>query len=147
MQWHLLAIGKPKLPFARDAIEEYTKRLRPLASITIDYLKPARGESESATLLRRSEGMYRIILDERGDQLTSRDLSTLVTQLEQSRHKSIALMIGGADGHSPELRAKADHLWSLSRLTFQHELAQVLVLEQLYRAYTIKAGLPYHREG
>jgi 23S rRNA (pseudouridine1915-N3)-methyltransferase len=60
--------------------------------------------------------------------------------------KSVALLIGGADGHGPELRSRADWVWSLGRLTFQHELALVLVVEQLYRAYAIKGGLPYHRD-
>jgi 23S rRNA (pseudouridine1915-N3)-methyltransferase len=146
MQWHVLAIGKPKLGFAREGVEEYAKRLRPLAGMTIEYLKPASGEEESAALLRRSEGMHRIVLDERGQQWSSRELAARVGQWEQERVKSMALLIGGADGHSGELRAKADTLWSLGRLTFQHELALVLVLEQIYRAYSIKAGLPYHRD-
>ena len=146
MQWHVFAIGKPRLRFARDGIEEYAKRLRPLAGLTIEYLKPATGEEESAALLRRSEGMYRVALDERGEQLTSRELAGRVGQWEQKRIKSVALLIGGADGHGAELRDRVDWLWSLGRLTFQHELAQVLVLEQLYRAYAIKAGLPYHRD-
>jgi 23S rRNA (pseudouridine1915-N3)-methyltransferase len=146
MQWHLFAIGKPKLGFARDGIEEYAKRLRSLAAVTIEYLKPASGEEESAALLRRSEGMYRVALDERGEQLTSRDFAARISGWEQSRVKSIALLIGGADGHGIEMRSRADWLWSLGRLTFQHELALVLVLEQLYRGYSIKGGLPYHRD-
>ena len=107
MHWHVFAIGKPKLGFARDGIEEYATRLRPLAAVTIDYLKPAAGEEESTALLRRSEGMYRVALDERGAQFTSRDLAAKVGQWEQDRIKDIALLIGGADGHSPALRAKA----------------------------------------
>jgi 23S rRNA (pseudouridine1915-N3)-methyltransferase len=146
MQWHVFAIGKPKLGFARDGIEEYAKRLRPLAGVTLEYLKPAGGEEESAALLRRSEGMHRIALDERGEQWSSRELAGQVGKWEQDRVKSIALLIGGADGHSAELRAGADRLWSLGRLTLQHELALVVVLEQLYRSYAIKGGLPYHRD-
>jgi 23S rRNA (pseudouridine1915-N3)-methyltransferase len=146
MHWHVFAIGKPKLGFARDGVVEYTKRLRPLARVTIEYLKPAGGEEESAILLRRSEGMLRVALDERGEQMTSRDLATRVGQWEQERVKSVALLLGGAEGHSAELRAEANYVWSLSRLTLQHELALVLVLEQIYRAYTIKSGMPYHRE-
>ena len=147
MTWRLFAIGKPKLGFAREGIEEYAKRLRPMADVSIEYLKPAGGEEESAALLRRSEGMYRVALDEQGEQCTSRELADRVGRWEQERVKSIALLIGGADGHSGELRRRADWLWSLGRLTFQHELAAVLVMEQVYRAYSIKAGLPYHREG
>lgn len=146
MNWHIFAIGKPRLGFAREGVEEYAKRLRPLAGVIVEYLKPVGGELESAALLRRSEGMYRVALDERGEQLSSRELAGRVGQWEQDRLKSVALLIGGADGHGAQLRARADLLWSLGRLTFQHELALVLVLEQLYRAYSIKAGMPYHRD-
>jgi 23S rRNA (pseudouridine1915-N3)-methyltransferase len=130
MQWRLFAIGKPKLGFAREGVVEYAKRLRPLAGVTIEYL---------------SEGMHRVVLDESGEQCTSLELAGRIGQWEQERFKTIALLIGGADGHAAELRARADWVWSLSRLTLQHELALVVVLEQLYRAYAITGGLPYHR--
>jgi 23S rRNA (pseudouridine1915-N3)-methyltransferase len=147
MHWRILAIGKPKLAFARAGIEEYAGRLGPFAPVQLDFLKaaPAR-ETESAALLDRSEGLFRIALDERGEQLSSRALAGRVAQWEQARVKGIALLVGGADGHDEELRRRADFLWSLGRLTLQHELALVVLLEQLYRAYTIKAGLPYHRD-
>jgi 23S rRNA (pseudouridine1915-N3)-methyltransferase len=59
--------------------------------------------------------------------------------------KTISLLIGASDGHTKDLRSQADEVWSLSPLTLQHELALVVLLEQLYRAYTIKRGEPYHR--
>lgn len=148
MRWHIFAIGKPKLAFAKAGVEEYTKRIQPFAPLDIEYLKaqPSR-EAESAALLRRSEGMFRIALDERGEQLTSRAFAEKISAWEQQRSlKAIALLIGGAEGHTDGLRSAADWQWSLSKLTLQHELALVLLLEQLYRAHTIKAGLPYHRE-
>ena len=146
MHWRILAIGKPKLSFARSGIEKYAARLQPFAPVQIDDVRASRREEESARLLEKSEGMFRIILDERGAEITSRALAEKVSGWEQNRVKGIALLIGGADGHTPELRKTADWLWSLSKLTLQHELALVVMLEQLYRAYTIKAGLPYHRD-
>ncbi len=146
MHWQIFAIGKPKLPFARAGIDEYLHRLQPFTPARIEYLKAGSADTESAALLARSEGFHRIVLDERGEQITSRVLAGRIATWEQSRTKGLALLIGGADGHSPTLRTSAAWLWSLSRLTLQHELALLIALEQLYRAYTIKAGLPYHRE-
>ena len=147
MRWKVFAIGKPKLPFARVGVEEYLGRLTPRIVLQVDYLKAGTRESESAQLLERSEGLLRVVLDERGEELTSRDLAGRISAWEQQAGvKGVALLIGGADGHTPELRAAADWRWSLSRLTLQHEMALLLVLEQIYRAYSIKAGTPYHRD-
>ena len=147
MRWNLFVIGKPKLAFAKSGVEEYARRIEAFAPLSIEFLKaqPTR-EAESEALLRRSEGMFRIALDERGDQLTSRAFSEKIRALEMRGVKNIALLIGGAEGHDEKLRASADWLFSLSKLTLQHELALVVLLEQIYRAYSIKAGLPYHRE-
>ena len=146
MQWRILAIGKPKLPFARDGIAEYIGRVQPFAPLKIDYLKAASVDAEGSALLARSEGLYRVVLDERGDQVSSRALAQRLAAWEQSRAKGVALLVGGAAGHSNAVREEADWLWSLSALTLQHELALVIALEQIYRAYSIKAGLPYHRD-
>ncbi len=147
MQWHLFAIGKPKLGFARAGVEEYAGRMRPFAPLKIEYLKagPTR-DAEAARLLERSEGMLRIVLDERGEEPTSRAFAAKVSAWEQEGVKAVALLIGGADGHPEAVRRAARWQWALSRLTLQHELALVVLLEQLYRAYSIKAGLPYHRD-
>ena len=146
MKWQLLAIGKPKLPFAAAGIAEYLKRLRAFTRVEVDFLKSSEQEKESSALLRRSEHTFRIVLDERGEELTSRELAARITCLEHSAAPVAALLVGGADGHTAEVRRSADLLWSLSKLTLQHELALLVAMEQLYRAYTIKAGLPYHRD-
>jgi 23S rRNA (pseudouridine1915-N3)-methyltransferase len=147
MNVRIFAIGKPKLAFAKSGVEEYAGRLRPWTVCSLEYLKSGTRENESAALLERSAGMLRIALDERGEQLTSRALAGRISSWELSGTvKSIAILIGGADGHTEELRGSADWLWSLSKLTLQHEMALVVVLEQVYRAFTIKAGTPYHRD-
>lgn len=147
MNWSILAIGKPKLGFARAGVEEYATRLRGFAPVTLDCLKASTREAESALLLGRSEkSTLRIVLDERGEEITSRVLADKIDVWEQRSVKSVAVLIGGADGHTEALRNAADWTWSLSRLTLQHELALVVLYEQLYRAYSIKAGLPYHRD-
>lgn len=146
MHWRVLAVGKPRLAFARAGVEEYAKRLQPFAGVEIVYVKSSTREGESAGLLARSEGLLRVALDERGEQITSLALAARMGAWEQGRVKGIALLVGGAGGHTDALRAACAWRWSLSTLTLQHELALVVLLEQLYRAYTIKAGMPYHRE-
>lgn len=146
MRIHIFAIGKPKLAYAKAGVEEYAKRLTPWGEAKIDYLKSGSQDEEGTLLLARSEGMLRVILDERGEQVSSRGLADKLAAWEQGRFKSVAFLIGGADGHSESVRAKADWRWSLGKMTLQHELALVVLLEQIYRARTIQAGAPYHRD-
>jgi 23S rRNA (pseudouridine1915-N3)-methyltransferase len=146
MRLQIVAVGKPKLAYAKAGVEEYSRRLRAWGGVEIIELKAGTQAQESAALLARSEGMWRVVLDEHGEQLTSRDFAARIAGWEQDRVKGVAFLIGGADGHTEELRSKADWRWSLGRLTLQHELALVVLLEQLYRARTILAGAPYHRD-
>lgn len=145
MNWHIFAVGRPKLAFAKSGVEEYAPRVRGFAALELSFVKASARDEESAALLKRSAGMHRIALDERGALLPSAAFAERISALEMRGTKNVALLIGGADGHAEALRREADWLWSLSPLTTQHELALVLALEQIYRAYTIKAGLPYHR--
>src|SRR4051794_35126461 len=98
MRWHILAIGKPKLEFARDGIAEYTSRLKPMAQVELNFLKSSNRESESANLRQRSEEMFRVVLDERGEQVTSRAFASRISSWEQARTKAVAVIVGGADG-------------------------------------------------
>ena len=143
MKLRILAIGKPKLRYAADGIAEFQKRLARSGKLEIHYLKDANASSQ---LLQRSEGTYRIALDERGWRPTTTELVQRIDALEQRGDiKTVSFLIGGADGHSGELRGACDLVLSLSPLTLQHELALVVLLEQLYRVFSIKRGEPYHR--
>ena len=146
MRWQVFAIGKPRLEFARLGIDEYVGRMRPFAPLQLNYLKSTTQAGESLALVERSKGMLRVVLDERGEEVTSRALAQKISDLEMHGKRDIAILVGGADGHTDQVRESAGWLWSLSKLTLQHELALVLAMEQLYRAYTIKSGLPYHRD-
>lgn len=145
MNWKILAVGKPALPWARDGIEDYFARFTRYARVEVEYFKDAPRPVLEERFLKASEGSRRIVLDERGQRLSTTGWRFAIDQWELAGTKRISILIGGADGHSPELRAQADDVWSLSALTFQHELALVVLLEQLYRVYTIKRGEPYHR--
>ena len=146
MRLHILTIGKPRLAYAKAGIEEYAARLSARGGVQIEALKAGTREQESAALLARSEGMFRVVLDERGEEITSRDFAGKIAKWELDRTKAVAFLIGGAEGHTDELRRKAGWRWSLGKLTLQHELALVVLLEQLYRARCINSGTPYHRD-
>jgi 23S rRNA (pseudouridine1915-N3)-methyltransferase len=145
MRWHVITIGKPKLEYARLGMEEYVSRLRPFVPTALEFVK-ASAAQESAALLDRSKSMFRVVLDEHGEQICSRALAKKIGHWEMQGPRDYALLIGGADGHKDEVKQAGGWVWSLGKLTLQHELALVVALEQLYRAYTIKAGLPYHRD-
>ena len=145
MRWHVITIGKPKLEYARLGMEEYLARLRPFVPATMEFVK-ATPLNESAALLQRSKTMFRVVLDERGQQVDSRTLAKKISHWEMQGPRDYALLIGGANGHNDEVKQAGAWVWSLGKLTLQHELALLVALEQLYRAYTIKGGLPYHRD-
>lgn len=146
MKWLLLTVGKPALGYAKAGRDEYLGRLAKFAPVEHIIIKEASDRSrESADLLARSEGCLRIVLHERGVQPTSRQLAAKLDQWRLTS-RPVAVIIGGAEGHDKSLLEAADFLWSLGPLTLQHELALVVALEQIYRAHTILAGHPYHRD-
>lgn len=140
-----LTVGKPALAYARAGRDEYLGRLEKFGPVEHATVKASGAPRESADLLARSHGCLRVVLDEHGRQLTSRQLAAKFDQWQQTS-RTVAVIIGGADGHHTSLVESADLLWSLGPLTLQHELALVVALEQLYRARTILAGHPYHRD-
>ena len=149
MRMIVLAVGKPRLAYAKAGVEEYLARLRPHAAAELASIKAGpTADAESALLLARSAGMRRVVLDERGESVSSRALARRLSDWrgDGAGPKATAFLLGGADGHAPAVRAAADWCWSLSPLTLQHELALVVLLEQLYRAFSILAGAPYHRD-
>lgn len=146
MKWQILAIGKPSLSYARSGVEEYRKRLTRYATVDLSADgKDAGAEKNAGAQLAASEGALRIVLDERGDSWTTSEFASRVKGWQLDGVKRVAILIGGADGHAPEVRSAADHVVSLSGFTLQHELALVVLLEQIYRVHTILKGEPYHR--
>ena len=143
----IIVAGKPSLAYAKAGVEEYLKRLTRFGGCELVVVKAGKREETSARLLERSQGCHRIALDERGEMPDTRTLAARLAALEaRGDIKATAFLIGAADGHSEELRAACDGVLALSRLTLQHELALLVLLEQLYRVASLKAGSPYHRE-
>ncbi len=152
MRYTVLAVGALKRGFYRDGAAFYLKRLSAYAKVEVRELREGRGgdvenikAQESEALLGSAQG-YLIGLDERGEMLASVVLAERITALETRGVSGVSVLIGGAAGHSEALKERVDASWSLSKLTLPHELARLVLLESLYRAETIRAGHPYHRE-
>ncbi len=132
----------------------YRDRIRSFTKLEELVIKPVKSGGEE--VVRRQEGGrildaldnrdFLILCDERGKQKTSAELASFFGRIEQQARRPV-LVIGGAMGVSDALRQRADFVLSLSMMTFPHALARVVLLEQIYRAFTIKAGHPYHHEG
>lgn len=136
------AIGKLKEPYFVAAEEEYKKRLRPYCTLTVHEAK-----DEAALLRALPAGAHLYVFDERGEAITSAQFAELLaSEAQHGGGAPVALLIGGADGHSEAVRSRANKLIAFGRLTIAHRLVRILVLEQLYRAFKIVRGEPYHRD-
>ena len=145
MKHQILVAGKPALAYAKTGSAEYLKRLQRYGSYELKHIKDGSSEDVSKRLREASEGTLRIVMDERGESLTTSQLTKRIQDLEMRGVKRASYLIGASDGHTQELRNQADMVWALSPLTLQHELALVVLLEQIYRVATIQRGEPYHR--
>lgn len=151
MRYRLIAVGRPDRRFHAEACSHYEERLAKLARIETIEVKEGRGAGaadtrvKEAALLRAQTDGRIIALDERGRAWRSEALADHVTRLELRGVSRLSFVIGGADGLDAALVAAADERWRLSDLTLPHDLARVLLLEQLYRIETIRTGHPYHR--
>ena len=147
MHVRIIVAGKPALAYARGGVDEYLKRLARLGSYELVIVKAGSSTEVSSRLLERSQGCWRVALDERGESLSTRGLADKLQTLERRGDiKTLAFLLGAADGHSPALRDTCDWVLTLSPLTLQHELALVVLLEQLYRVASLRVGAPYHRD-
>lgn len=147
MRWQIIVAGKPALAYAKSGVDEYLQRLRRYLDCELLVVKAGTSQEVSQRLLEKSHGSYRIVLDERGERPTTRQLSERLAALEmRGEIKCVSFLIGASDGHTEEMRQSADLLLSLSSMTMQHELALVVLLEQIYRIATLRKGEPYHRD-
>ena len=147
MQIRVIVAGKPALAYAKAGVDEYLKRLSRFGGCELVHVKAGTRDEVSARLLERSQGCYRIALDERGEGLSTRAFAEKLDALAlRGDIKAVAFLIGAADGHNDALRSACDLLLTISPFTLQHELALVVLLEQLYRVQSLKSGSPYHRD-
>ncbi len=155
MRFEILFLGKTKEAYLAAGIADYSKRLSHYIPTEIKILKEKKikkGASEkvliekdSDILLQNAKGSHIVCLDRTGRQINSLELAALVERWEMQSLKKITFIIGGPLGLSPGILAKADLVLSFSAMTFTHEMTRLLLLEQLFRAFTIKAGEKYHK--
>ena len=155
MKIKVLAIGKTDSQAFAEQIADYTSRVRRYISLEFEALpdvKNAKNLSENeqkqkeakAVLAKISAGDTLVILDERGKQFSSVDFANYLQKLMNSGIKSLVFVIGGPYGIDDTLKQKARASWSLSLLTFSHQMVRLFVVEQIYRAMTILNNQPYH---
>lgn len=153
----LLTVGKTDIGWVREGLEVYVSRLKhyvPFSLVEIPELKNASSlthiqikEKEGSLILKALSPSDRVILlDERGEEFRSVEFSKQVeSYLEGGR--DVVFVIGGAYGFSDAIYSRSEAMVSLSKMTFSHQMVRVIFTEQLYRAFTIIKGEPYHHEG
>ncbi len=140
----IIAVGRMKDRRLADLVADFTRRIGRLAPFSVEEVKDAGPDKEAAAMLAKlgsAAGSERVIcLDEKGRELDSQGLADLL-----GGHGSVAFLIGGPDGHGEAVRARADRTVRLSAMTFTHEMARLILVEQVYRGLSILRGMPYHR--
>ena len=156
MRLMVVAVGQRVPDWAQTAWDDYAKRFPPELKLELKAIKtePRAGGKTAAQLMAAErqrieaaipKGTHTVVLDERGTALTTQALASRLGDW-QGLGGDVALVIGGPDGLDPELRRSAHERIRLSDLTLPHAMVRVLLVEQLYRAWSVNAGHPYHRE-
>jgi len=146
MKFRFVWVGKTKDKNWRALQEEYLQRLSHFVKFEIIEIKDDSKEIESKRILEKvNQSSFVCLLDVKGRSISSQDLAREIEKWHNHGLKEIAFVIGGAEGVSAEVVEKANFSLSLSFLTFTHEMARVVLLEQLYRAYTIINGFTYQK--
>ena len=152
----IVAVGSRMPAWVREPFDDYLARLRSALKITLTEIEPgARSAARSPAAAIETEGQrilaalrpdeFVVALDERGSEMTTRELASwLAGRLQEG--SDLAFLIGGPDGFAADVLRRSNFKWSLSRLTFPHALVRVVLAEQLYRAHAVLSNHPYHRD-
>ena len=147
---YITCVGKLKEKFFADAVAEYLKRLDRFCDVVInecdDHASPDAVKRECDAIERTfRDGEFRVLCDIGGDLVTSEQLSELIGNAFASAKSSVRFIIGGSRGVDERIRRAADRRISFGRATYPHQLMRVILAEQIYRAFTIESGMPYHK--
>lgn len=157
MKTVFIVVGKTQSGHLNALIEDYRERIAHFIPFDLEVVPDVKGskslsqssqkEKEGTAILSRlRQGDYLVLLDEHGREMRSVELASFLSARLSGTSRRLVFAIGGSYGFSPEVMARADEKLSLSRMTFSHQMVRLLFVEQLYRALTIRAGLPYHHE-
>lgn len=155
----ILAVGKMKEQYLKEGIKEYMKRLGGYISLAINEVEdepcPEKASAAEQEKIKQKEGErllkgvssqdYIILLDLQGKELSSPDLAVLLEERSLAGQSSLTFIIGGSLGIAEAVRQRANFRWSISKLTFPHQLIRLVLLEQIYRACKINKKEPYHK--
>jgi 23S rRNA (pseudouridine1915-N3)-methyltransferase len=150
----IVAVGKLKEKATKELVEEYSKRLKAYTKLEVTEVADETNQMEEAKVLQLEgerilkaikKDSYVVLLDLRGRELTSVEVSMKLNEIYTYHNSDITFVIGGSLGVSNEVRSRADYMWKLSDLTFPHNLVRVILLEQIYRAYKILNNEAYHK--
>lgn len=157
METVLIAVGKTNTPYIKEGIDEYCRRLSrytPFKIIELPDPRNTRSLSEQEQKVREGKLLlsnlttadHVALLDEHGKERTSMEFASYMEKRLASGKKRLVFIIGGPYGFSKEMYDRADEKLSLSKMTFNHEMVRLFFTEQIYRAFTILHGEPYHHE-
>ena len=154
MRLRIIWVGKTRNAHLRALCEEYLKRLSHFARCEISELRDSDRGNPAAGIERETkrisdalrEGAEVVLLDPKGAEWSSEQLADQVRRWSDQGSKEVTFIVGGPFGVSPDFATRVKTRWSLSRMTFTHEMVRVLLLEQLYRAVSILRQHPYHRD-
>ncbi len=142
---HLIAVGKMKSGPFKDLFDDYRKRLTGRFDMS-ELDARSTGDEHKKILSTLDETKPLIVLDERGQNLSSKKMAETLAKILETRGGPLQFVIGGADGLSDAIRSRADLAISFGAMVWPHMLVRVMVMEQLYRCQQILSGHPYHRE-
>lgn len=149
---NIICVGKIKEKFFIDAVNEYVKRLSKFCKLQICEVDEESREQniekkielESEKLEKEAKGFV-VLLDRVKKEVSSEELSSMIEKLKNDGVSEISFIIGGSNGVSENFKKNANQCISFGKITFPHQLFRVVLLEQIYRAFTISSGLPYHK--
>lgn len=159
MKIRIIGVGKLKESYLKEGIQEYVKRLQAYADVEVieveDEPIPKNPSLAQEVMVKAREGRrvldkvkqadYMILLDVAGTELDSVDLSKYIQKQMIDGHSTIDFVLGGSLGNSEDVLERADYRLSMSKMTFPHQLARLILVEQIYRSFKIMRGEPYHK--